>query len=199
MKLLFIQFLTITVLSFGPIWNKHAELFAAEKHPPMTVEQAWVRAVPPVSKNSAAYMLLHNHSDDEDILLSAQSDLASVTELHEVVKKGDLMSMQPAGRVVVPSHGILPLKPGGIHIMLINLKSPLKTGDQTTLRLKFKNAGEVTVTAQILEGMPDSEHHHDSKAHDASHTTHHHSAEEHNKIHSEHAEGKAMHKHSDSN
>ncbi len=119
------------------------------------VEAAWVRAVPPVSKNSAAYMIINNHGDQEDQLLSVHSALAEAAETHTVVKKGALKSMQPVQRIAIPAHGSVALKPGGFHIMLINLKAPLRAGDQTRLLLKFQHAGDVKLTVEIRESPPE--------------------------------------------
>ncbi|MDH3605293.1 MAG: copper chaperone PCu(A)C [Candidatus Tectomicrobia bacterium] len=115
------------------------------------IQSAWVRATPPNSKNSAAYMMLHNHTDQADRLLSAQSPIAHAAELHMVVKKDEMMSMQPVDSIPVPAQGSAMLKPGGYHIMLINLKQQPKAGEKVHLTLTFERAGGVMVMAPVQE------------------------------------------------
>ena len=113
---------------------------------------AWVRAVPPVSHMSAAYLTLINHGDKDDQLLSVETELAKVAELHNVKKKDGMMSMFPVPFVPVPAEGEQNLKPGSYHIMLINLNKTPKLGEEYELVLNFKNAGIVKTSAAVKEG-----------------------------------------------
>lgn len=124
----------------------------AESKSGVAVKSAWVRATPPNAKNSAAYLTVHNHSDQADRLIAAQSPIAQAVEIHTVVKKGELVAMQPVDHVPVPAQGMARLKPGGYHIMLINLKQPMNIDDQVHLTLTFERAGEVMVMAPVKEG-----------------------------------------------
>ena len=128
------------------------------KQPKIVVKNAWVRAVPPVSKNSAAYLILQNHQAMEDRLLAVQSEIAEVAELHEVVKKGSMSSMQLVPHIVIAAHGTTELKPSGLHIMLINLKVVPKEGEQIALTLIFEHAGEVKLMANVLESQIGHDH-----------------------------------------
>ena len=131
------------------------------------VHGAWVRAVPPVSHMSAAYLTLINHGDKDDQLLSVETELAKVAELHNVKKKDGMMSMFPVPFVPVPAGGEQNLKPGSYHIMLINLNKTPKLGEEYELVLNFKNAGIVKTSASVKEGgsMQKMEKH-DSMNHD---------------------------------
>ena len=118
----------------------------------MLVHKAWVRAVPPSSKMSAAYMILHNNTMDADHLVSAESDVANTVELHNVRKKGDMMEMYQVKSIGIDSMGRRDLKPGSYHVMLIGLKQPLKVGDEVELTLNFMHAGAIKVKAPVKEG-----------------------------------------------
>jgi copper(I)-binding protein len=123
------------------------------------IKQAWVRAVPPTSKMSAAYMVLHNMGGDDDHLVSAESDVADAVELHNVRKKEGMMEMYQVKSIGIPAGGNQALKPGAYHVMLIGLKKPLKAGDEVELTLNFMHAGAMTIKAPVKEGgMPPMKH-----------------------------------------
>ena len=126
----------------------------AEMNKKIHVHGAWVRATPPVSHISAAYLTLINHGDQEDQLLSVETELAKVVELHNVKKTDGMMSMFPIPFVTVQAGGEQNLKPGSYHIMLINLNQTPKLGEKYELFLQFKHAGIVKVTAAVREGRP---------------------------------------------
>ena len=131
------------------------------------MEDAWVRSVPSSSKHTAAYMILQNHGTRKDHLLSAQSDVAQVVEMHEVVKNGEMMSMQLVNSIPIPPHGSTKLKPGGYHLMLINLNRIIAAGEQVRLTLKFQHGGEITLMVRVQsEIMKDDQ---SKKDHDTSH------------------------------
>ena len=115
------------------------------------VHKAWVRAVPPSSKMSAAYMMLHNNSTAEDHLVSAESNVAKVVELHNVRRKGEMMEMYQVKNIGIDANGKRELLPGSYHVMLIGLKQPLKVGDEVELTLNFMHAGAVKVKAPVKE------------------------------------------------
>ena len=77
------------------------------------IHNPWVRAVPPVSETSAAYMMLMNHGDKDDQLLSVKSSIAKVVEIHNVKKENGMMKMYPVKFVEIPAGKTQELKPGG--------------------------------------------------------------------------------------
>ncbi len=127
-------------------------LWAHLAHESIKVKDAWVRAVPPNSSNSAAYLVLENHAMKADRLISVKSPIANVVELHNVVKKGEAMAMEPVAHIEVDAHGSTTLKPGGFHIMLIDLKRVPKAGEEVELMLTFQNAGEQKIMAPVKKG-----------------------------------------------
>ncbi len=102
--------------------------------------------------NSAAYMLLHNHSTENDALVGASSDIAASVEIHlsEMTADG-VMRMTPQESIALPADGELELKPGSYHIMIIGLKQDLNVGDEITIILHFKKHGDISLTVPVLD------------------------------------------------
>ena len=119
---------------------------------------AWARAAVQ-GENSAIYLLLHNHTAEDDELLSASTDAAGIVELHEsrMVAGTDMMEMVPQASVPLPADGEVEFKPGGLHIMLIGLTRDLKVGDEISLTLTFKSGLTLSLTVPVEEGMPGME------------------------------------------
>ena len=118
------------------------------------VMNPWVRAVPPNSPSSAAYMTLRNTGKMDDELLSVKTSLARYAEIHTVVKKGNMMEMKPLGKLLLPAGKYVELQSGGTHIMLINLGHALQVGEMVELILTFRHAGEIIIKAKVAEGQP---------------------------------------------
>ena len=121
-------------------------------HNAIEVKNAWVRALPPNMKMTAAYMMLHNHSGMEDKLELVETPIAGVVETHMVVKKDEVMSMKPVPHIPVPAMGVQELKPGSYHLMLIQLNKVPQKGEKVTMLLHFKYAGTMEITATVKEG-----------------------------------------------
>jgi hypothetical protein len=82
----------------------------------------------------------------------ASSDVAENVELHmSMMHEDDAMTMEHQNSIPVPANGSVEFKPGGLHVMLINLNQDLKTGDRFQITLQFQNAGELTIEAQVQE------------------------------------------------
>ena len=99
---------------------------------------------------SAIYMTVVNKGRESDRLVSASSDVAKHVELHQSIREGDVMRMQPVeGGIEVPAKGKVELKPGGYHIMLIDLTRELKPGDRFTVTLTFEKSGTRTLEVEV--------------------------------------------------
>ena len=122
-----------------------------QHHNAIEVKNAWVRALPPNMKMTAAYMKIHNHSGMEDQLELVETPIAGVVETHMVVKKDEVMSMKPVPHIPVPAMGVKELKPGGYHLMLIQLNKVPQKGEQVPMLLHFKHAGTMEITATVQE------------------------------------------------
>jgi copper(I)-binding protein len=117
----------------------------------IAVSDAWARTSPMMERAGAAYMVLQNNGAAEDKLLSVESDVAKTIELHETKEMNGMMAMSPVPNIPVPSNGKAELKPGGLHVMLIDLNGELKAGDKVQLTLNFEKAGKVPVMVEVKE------------------------------------------------
>lgn len=115
----------------------------------LTIGHPYARATAPGQPAGGAYLSVSNAGTTGDKLVSASADVAKSVELHEMKMEGDVMRMREVSAVEVPAGKAVELKPGGLHIMLMGLKAPLKQGDKFPLKLKFEKAGEVTVTVNV--------------------------------------------------
>lgn len=120
----------------------------------VTIDHPWARAS--VTETGAAYMTITNHGTAADELVAAASPVAGKAELHTHIAEGDIMRMRPVGEIDLGAGQSAMLKPGGLHIMLIGLKAPLKEGEQFPLTLTFKKAGEVTVGVPVQAAGADA-------------------------------------------
>ncbi|MFT6928408.1 MAG: copper(I)-binding protein [Psychromonas sp.] len=116
---------------------------------PLTVEDLYVRATPPNSKNSAAFMVIKNTAKKDIKLIAAGSDIASRVELHNHVMDNGLMKMRQVKEIIIKAESSVALQPGGYHVMFLNLKQPLKEGQSVTLSLSFDNGQQLTVDAPV--------------------------------------------------
>jgi copper(I)-binding protein len=103
-----------------------------------SVEQAWVRASVPGQQATGAFMRIT--AKEPLKLVGASSPVAGLVEVHEMKMDGDVMRMRPAGPVDLPVGRAFELKPGGYHIMLQELKQPLKAGETVPITLVFRSA-----------------------------------------------------------
>lgn len=117
----------------------------------ISIEGAWAR---PGRANGVTAVYLHvlNGSAKTDTLISLSSPAAGLTELHETFERGEgMMGMREAEEPWFPGRSIVAMQPGGLHIMLMQLRTELLEGDQVEVNLNFAIAGEVTVTAPVRE------------------------------------------------
>jgi len=119
----------------------------------MSVDDPYVREVPPGQMISASFMTLKNDADKEVALVKANSDVAKTVELHEHVHEDGMMKMRQVPKIVIPAKGETVLKPGGYHIMLIGLQRKIKSGDKIDINLEFNNGEKKTITATVKKVM----------------------------------------------
>lgn len=119
-----------------------------------TFTDGYIKAVPALNGTSsmtAVFGVITNPGSEDIQLVKATNTTAGLTntplEVHEMVMKNGAMVMQPvAGGVNVPSKGSTTLKPGGYHIMYLNLLQPIPVGSTVTLTLEFSNGTKVPVS-----------------------------------------------------
>lgn len=120
----------------------------------VTVENPFVRAVPPGQPNSAAFMVLNNSSAIAHQVVSAASPAAKTVELHTHTNNNGVMEMRQISQIDVPANGKVELAPGGLHIMLLGLTQELKAGESVAVTLTFEDGSTSVVNAPIKDAAP---------------------------------------------
>ena len=116
----------------------------------VVVMNAFARAsAAPVAKSAAAYVSVMNHGAAPDRLIAIKTPAAGSAGLHKTEMADGAMKMEAAGPLDIPANGILEMKPGGYHIMLMGLEAPLKQGETLELTLVFGKAGELKVSVPV--------------------------------------------------
>jgi periplasmic copper chaperone A len=137
----------LTVLTLSALaLTAHAHSFKLGE---LTIGHPYARATAPGQPAGGAYLSIRNAGAAGDKLVSASADVSKSVELHEMKMEGTVMRMRELSVIEVPAGKAVELKPGGLHIMLMGLKAPLKEGDKFPLKLKFEKAGDVTVTVNV--------------------------------------------------
>ncbi len=124
----------------------------------LEIEKPWARATPPGAAIGGGYLVIRNKGAAGDRLVGVSSPASARVEIHEMAMEKDVMRMREVKGVDVPAKKSVEFKPGGYHLMLIELKAPLKPGDKVPLTLRFEKAGEVktelAVGAMAAGGPP---------------------------------------------
>ena len=116
----------------------------------LVISQAWSRATPGGAKIGAGYFTIENKGATADKLVSVSGDIAGKIDVHEMAMNNGVMTMRPLeqGLTIDPGKTVT-LAPGGYHLMMMDLKKPLKQGDKLPLTLEFEKAGKVAVTLEV--------------------------------------------------
>ena|SRR5579862_5755104 len=122
---------------------------AMAQAPTVEVNQAWARATPGGAKTAALYMTLVNKGTAEDRLVSVSTPVAGNAELHSTTTENGVMHMGAVAALAVKPGSPTVLKPGGYHVMLMDLKSPLVAGQSFAVTLTFEKAGKIEATAKV--------------------------------------------------
>ena len=108
---------------------------------PIVVRDAWIREPPPRSP-AAGYLVIENRGGEPVELVAVATEAAEQTEIHVMEYKNDRMTMRRVEGLQVPAGGEVALKPGGAHLMLLELRQPLRDGDEVELVLRFGDGTE---------------------------------------------------------
>ncbi|MGV3571982.1 MAG: copper chaperone PCu(A)C [Ramlibacter sp.] len=114
---------------------------------PVAVDGAWARPSVQGQSGTGAFMTLT--AREPVSLVGVATPVAGVAELHEMRMDGDVMRMRAVGVIDLAPGKPLELKPGGYHLMLMDLKAPLAAGTQVPVSLRFRDAKGVVSTLQV--------------------------------------------------
>jgi len=133
--------LLAAVLATGAVAQEHVG--------PIHVDAAWARELPPVAPNGAAYLSLRNSGASADALLGAETPVASRAEVHEHAMRDGVMRMQAVEALALPPGESVRMAPGGLHLMLFDLKAPLRRGQRFPVTLHFRDAPAMEVQVEV--------------------------------------------------
>jgi hypothetical protein len=125
----------------------------------IAVQQPWARATPGGAKTGVVYMTIVNSGGADDQLVAASTPIAVEAQLHQTSMDNGVIKMRPIAALDLKAGATVKLAPGGYHLMLVNLKQPLKDGDSFPLTLTFAKSGkqDVQVTVAKIGAMqPDA-------------------------------------------
>ena len=116
----------------------------------LVITQAWSRATPGGAKIAGGYLTIENKGGAPDRLIGGAGDVAGKVEIHEMAMNNGVMTMRPLDKGLAIEPGkTVKLAPGGYHLMLMDLKGPLKQGDTVPLTLEFEKAGKVKLSLDV--------------------------------------------------
>jgi copper(I)-binding protein len=129
----------------------------------LVITQAWSRATPGGAKVGGGYLTIENKGSTPDRLIGGSADIADKIQMHEMAMNGSVMTMRLLDKGLSIDPGkIVKLAPGGYHLMLLDLKRPLKQGDKVPVTLEFEKAGKVKLSLDVLgvgaHGPADASH-----------------------------------------
>jgi copper(I)-binding protein len=119
----------------------------------ISVAGAWVRGTVPGQTSSGAFMELKSAGDA--VLVGADSPVAGTAEIHQMKMDGNVMRMRAVLRIELPAGKTVELKPGGYHVMLTQLKRPLKAGETVPIRLRVESRGKAASTVEVVAEVRD--------------------------------------------
>jgi len=116
----------------------------------LVISQAWSRATPGGAKIGGGYLTIENKGSTPDRLIGGSADIAGKIEVHEMAMNNGVMKMRPLDKGLAIEPGkTVKLAPGGYHLMMFDLKSPLKQGDKVPVTLEFEKAGKIQVSLDV--------------------------------------------------
>jgi copper(I)-binding protein len=153
----------VAIASIGAVSPSFAHEFKAGS---ITVEHPWSRATPGGAQVGAGYLTIQNEGDAPDRLVSATAEIAGRTQIHQMSMVDGVMKMRElTDGLPVPAKGSVTLEPNAYHLMFLDLKRPLKEGEEFSGTLTFEKAGTVDVTFEVegtgAKAPEPNDHHHD--------------------------------------
>ena len=115
------------------------------------IADAYARSASPMAKSGAAFLVIRNTDDTADRLIGVASDAAAKTELHTHIagENGVMRMVHVEEGFELPAGGMIEMKRGAEHVMLMGLTAPLSQGDTIALTLVFEKAGEMTIDVPV--------------------------------------------------
>ncbi|MEX1057670.1 MAG: copper chaperone PCu(A)C [Natronospirillum sp.] len=124
----------------------------------VTAQNAWIRETPPTQTLSSGYLDLMNHGDDAVQLVAVESDAVRVIEMHTATQRGDTMGMERLNAITLLPGRETTLRPGGDHLMLIDMTRSPRLGEPLPVTLIFADGSRLEVDAEVRSGPFNAPH-----------------------------------------
>ena len=116
----------------------------------LIIKEPRARATSPGAKVAAGYLSIENIGDQDERLVTVNSEFAQISEIHEMKMEGDVAKMRPLnGGLEIPAGAQIDLNPGGLHIMFMKLQQQLQDGELHPVVLNFKLQGKVRILFEV--------------------------------------------------
>jgi copper(I)-binding protein len=154
---MFVRILSLiaATLLASPAWAQDYKVGSLE------ISQPWTRATPPTAKAGGGFVTITNKGTTPDRLIAARSTVSDKVEIHEMKMDGNVMRMRELDKgLEIPPGATVTLKPGGLHIMFMELKAPFANDTKVPVTLVFEKAGSVDVEllVQAMGAQPPVQH-----------------------------------------
>ena len=146
--MLFFKFSSAVVLTLTALAFAGGAAVAQTGSAAVSVKDAWVRSTVPGQKGTGAFMTLT--AKDGTRLVGVSTTAAGVAEVHEMKMENDVMKMRAVAVLDLPAGQAVSLKPGGYHLMLMDLKAPLQKDSTVPVTLRFKDAKGVESSLDLV-------------------------------------------------
>lgn len=140
----------LSLLAVGLMFSAGVLAGAADN---VSVQDPYVRLAPPNAPATGAFMVIKNNGDKDVKVVKADNPASKVTEMHTHINDGGVMKMRPVPSIDIKAKGEAVLKPGSLHVMMIDLKAPMKEGDVVPITLSFDDGSTKQVDAKVVRPM----------------------------------------------
>lgn len=120
----------------------------------VVVHEPYVRLAPPNAQATGAFMVLKNTGSKDAKLVKADNPASRLTELHTHINDKGVMRMRQVPAIDLPAKGEAVLQPGGLHVMLIDMKAPLSDGQVVPITLTFDDGSSKQVDVKVQKMVP---------------------------------------------
>jgi copper(I)-binding protein len=148
------------LLLAAPVFAHDYKLGALE------IGHPWARATAPSVPNGGAFLTLKNTGATPDRLIAIETPVAARAELHTHIQDNGVMKMRRIDAIDLAANAEASLAPGGLHLMLLDLKEPLKRGKAFPVTLTFETAGKITVQVEVQGPGDTKPQHQDDHGHE---------------------------------
>jgi copper(I)-binding protein len=154
---MFVRILSVVAATLlaSPTWAQDYKLGSLE------ISQPWTRATAPTAKAGGGFVSITNKGTAPDRLVAVRSTVSDKVEIHEMKMDGNVMRMRELDKgLEIPPGATVTLKPGGLHIMFMELKAPLAKDSKVPLTLVFEKAGSIDIElpVQAIGAQPPGQH-----------------------------------------